>query len=80
MSLRLRFTNGSAEGALDPAAFDAVFYVAASGGRCILCALAPPNVSDDARLVQRQAFAGLLWSKQFYHYEVDRWLKGIRQA
>jgi len=32
--------------------------------------------SDDARLVQRQAFAGLLWSKQSYHYDVKRWLTG----
>jgi len=24
----------------------------------------------------RQAYAGLLWSKQFYHYVVDDWLKG----
>jgi len=32
--------------------------------------------SEDARLVQRQAFAGLIWSKQFYHFEVARWLKG----
>ena len=31
---------------------------------------------DDARAVQRQAFAGLIWSKQFYHYDVPRWLKG----
>ncbi|GAC1368139.1 MAG: glucosidase [Hymenobacter sp.] len=30
----------------------------------------------DARLVQRQAFAGLLWSKQFYNYDVPRWLAG----
>ncbi|QKG51874.1 MGH1-like glycoside hydrolase domain-containing protein [Hymenobacter sp. BRD67] len=30
----------------------------------------------DARLVQRQAFAGMLWSKQFYHYSVPRWLAG----
>ncbi|MDO7884005.1 MGH1-like glycoside hydrolase domain-containing protein [Hymenobacter cheonanensis] len=30
----------------------------------------------DARLVQRQAFAGMLWSKQFYHYNVARWLVG----
>ncbi len=27
-------------------------------------------------MVQRQAFAGLLWSKQFYHYVVEEWLKG----
>jgi hypothetical protein len=31
---------------------------------------------EDARAVQRQAFAGLIWSKQFYHYDVPRWLKG----
>jgi Mannosylglycerate hydrolase MGH1-like glycoside hydrolase domain len=32
--------------------------------------------SDDARRVMRQAFAGLLWSKQFYHLDVRRWLEG----
>jgi hypothetical protein len=32
--------------------------------------------SSDAQRVMRQAFAGLLWSKQFYHYDVDRWLRG----
>jgi len=30
----------------------------------------------DLRLVQRQAFAGMLWSKQFYHYDVRTWLMG----
>ena len=33
-------------------------------------------MSDDARTVQRQAFAGLLWSKQFYAYDVGSWLDG----
>ena len=37
---------------------------------------APLSLSDDARMVQRQAFAGLLWSKQFYHYVVEEWLRG----
>jgi hypothetical protein len=32
--------------------------------------------SDDARRVMRQAFAGLLWSKQFYQLDVARWLAG----
>ncbi|MEW6299300.1 MAG: glucosidase [Thermodesulfobacteriota bacterium] len=36
----------------------------------------PEGLSSDARNVMRQAFAGMLWSKQFYHYEIDRWLKG----
>jgi hypothetical protein len=34
------------------------------------------GVTEDARLVQRQAFAGLLWGKQSYHYDVQRWLDG----
>src|SRR5438309_1743267 len=32
--------------------------------------------SEDARAVARQAFAGMLWSKQFYHLDVKRWLTG----
>lgn len=35
------------------------------------------DISDeDEKNVQRQAFAGLLWNKQFYHYNVSKWLKG----
>ncbi len=37
---------------------------------------APDDLTDDARRVQRQAFAGMLWSKQFYNYSVRDWLKG----
>ena len=32
--------------------------------------------SADAALVQRQAFAGMLWSKQFYHIDIPKWLNG----
>ncbi len=38
------------------------------------------SISEDMRNVQRQAFAGMLWSKQFYHYVVEDWLKGDRSA
>ena len=31
---------------------------------------------EEEKNVQRQAFAGLLWNKQFYHYNVSKWLKG----
>ena len=31
---------------------------------------------NDACSVQRQAFAGLIWTQQFYHYDVSRWLRG----
>ena len=36
----------------------------------------PQNLSEDAKNVQRQAFAGLLWSKQFYHLDIRTWLDG----
>src|SRR5690606_39276036 len=36
----------------------------------------PQNIAADRQNVMRQAFAGLLWSKQFYHYDVSRWLQG----
>ena len=38
--------------------------------------VAPLDLSADGRAVMRQAFAGMLWSKQFYHYVVRDWLQG----
>ncbi|MBW4625966.1 MAG: glucosidase [Brasilonema octagenarum HA4186-MV1] len=38
--------------------------------------ICPFSLSEDMRNVQRQAFAGMLWSKQFYHYVVHDWLNG----
>lgn len=34
------------------------------------------GLDADARLIQRQAYAGLIWTKQFYHFDVGRWLDG----
>jgi hypothetical protein len=39
-------------------------------------ALRPEGTSDDEAMVMRQAFAGMTWSLQFYHYDVPRWLRG----
>jgi hypothetical protein len=36
----------------------------------------PKNITDDERLICRQGYAGLLWTKQFFHYVVDEWLAG----
>jgi hypothetical protein len=36
----------------------------------------PPKATEDECRVQRQALAGLLWSKQFYYYDVHQWLTG----
>ncbi|MGN6539869.1 MAG: MGH1-like glycoside hydrolase domain-containing protein [Ginsengibacter sp.] len=34
----------------------------------------PANCTQDQKDIQRQAFAGLLWNKQYYHYDVERWI------
>ncbi len=39
-------------------------------------AIHPPKASEDEKLVQRQAFAGLLWSKQAYLFDVNEWFDG----
>ncbi|MFH1568042.1 MAG: glucosidase [Gemmatimonadota bacterium] len=42
--------------------------------------VAGSGLSPDAAAVQRQALAGLLWSKQFYHYDISRWYAEGREA
>lgn len=37
-------------------------------------AIIPKSLNADAALISRQALAGMLWSKQFYYYDVDKWL------
>jgi hypothetical protein len=37
-------------------------------------AILPSDISADLKNIQRKALAGLLWSKQYYHYDVERWL------
>jgi hypothetical protein len=38
-------------------------------------AVTPPSFTADEANVMRQALAGMLWSKQYYHYDVDKWLE-----
>jgi len=56
--------------------FDQVLAARAAEADEFYARLAPPEASEDARRVQRQAFAGLLWSKQFYYYDLKAWLRG----
>ena len=49
-------------------------------GRRVLRRHPAPGATDDERLVQRQAFAGMLWSKQIYLFDVNRWLEGDNPA
>ncbi len=37
-------------------------------------AILPKGMSEDMAQIQRQALAGILWSKQYYHFDVEQWL------
>jgi Glycosyl hydrolase family 63 C-terminal domain len=56
--------------------FDSVMRDRAREADEFYAQLTPPGASADEALVLRQALAGMLWSKQFYHYDVQRWLDG----
>jgi Mannosylglycerate hydrolase MGH1-like glycoside hydrolase domain len=56
--------------------FNATFAQRQAEADAFYAALQPATLDDDTRMVQRQAFAGMLWSKQFYHYDVEEWLSG----
>ena len=81
-TIKLRFTERQSDGVTDPmgdvacgAAFDDVFAGRVQEADAFYAAIAP-NAAEDVCRVQRQSFAGLLWSKQFYHFDARRWLRG----
>ena len=73
--VRLRLTDAGPEAAFGRE-FEAVFARRIREANEFYARVIPATLSEDARSVARQAFAGLLWSKQFYHYDVRRWLEG----
>ncbi|HBH78543.1 MAG TPA: glucosidase, partial [Nitrospira sp.] len=74
--VRLCLTNESAPRRFNKKYIDGLFAQRLQEADEFYEDLAPAHLSEDAKLVQRQAFAGLLWSKQFYHYDLKRWLVG----
>jgi hypothetical protein len=56
--------------------FDAVFAARRKEADEFYADLQQKIVDADARLVQRQALAGMIWSKMYFHYNVEDWLEG----
>ncbi len=75
VTLRFRFSPSSAS-TLDVAGFDAVFADRIAEADAFYATLQRGIADADQRLVQRQALAGMLWSKQYYAFNVRRWLAG----
>ncbi len=76
VTVRLRLSDARSPGGPFGGAFDALFARRAREADEFYATVIPATLSDDARRVMRQAFAGMLWGKQFYHYDVTRWLAG----
>ena len=75
--LRLRKCRPAAPSASAPFAdFDAVFSERLREADLFYAELQKDIDSEDARRVQRQALAGMIWSKQYYGYDVARWIDG----
>jgi hypothetical protein len=73
-TLRLRFAP---LGLKNPFAdFEAIFTQRQEEADTFYRELIPCDLTEERRNIQRQAFAGLLWNKQFYHYVVEEWLEG----
>ncbi len=73
-TLRLRFRPEATDDAF--AWFEALMEGRRAEADAFYAALQRGMPDPDARLVQRQALAGMLWSKQFYGMDVRRWLQG----
>jgi hypothetical protein len=72
--LRLRLTAGAPEGdAFGPPFDDAVARCSREADE-FYDAISPPALGADERNVMRQALAGMLWTKQYYYFDLDRWL------
>ncbi len=74
--IRLRLSDGESHLALNAGDFDQVFEDRRREADEFYADLAPAHASPQTKAIQRRAFAGLLWSKQWYHYVVEDWLQG----
>jgi Mannosylglycerate hydrolase MGH1-like glycoside hydrolase domain len=68
-------TESRAPGQTLSAEFDRVMSARRDEADRFYAEVIPPALSSDQSMVMRQALAGMLWSKQYYEYDVHRWLR-----
>ena len=76
MVVRLRLTDRELRESPFGKRFDALIAHRQQEADEFYATVIPAKLSDDAKGIMRQALAGMLWSKQWYHYDVRRWLDG----
>ena len=75
-TVRLRLTNTPLPTGAFGAEFEAIVARRVREADDFYATVIPATLSEDGRRVMRQALGGLLWTKQFFHYHVRRWLDG----
>ena len=70
--LRLRLVQGDIDAPFDD--FDRIINQRIGEADLFYHTLAPESLNEDERLIMRQALSGLLWSKQYYAYDVGLWI------
>jgi hypothetical protein len=76
VTVKLRLTTNEPKAEMLGEEFEEVFAARRREADEFYAKVQPDSASEDAKNIQRQAFAGMLWSKQYYHYDVRRWLRG----
>ncbi len=74
--IRMRLADSDFQGTNSFDVFDKTFALRRLEAEEFYATVIPQNLSADAKNVMRQGFAGMLWSKQFYHYIIKDWLRG----
>lgn len=75
--VRFKLTNKIRnDGVLDEEEFDNTIEKRKAEANAFYAAIANVPLTDDMRNIQRQAFAGMLWNKQYYHFIYKRWIEG----
>ncbi|MDX1665285.1 MAG: hypothetical protein R3272_15945, partial [Candidatus Promineifilaceae bacterium] len=73
-TVQVRFTDSASENPF--ADFQEIVTTRREEADQFYAAVQAPGLNEDEARVQRQAFAGLMWTKQFYHYGVQLWIEG----
>lgn len=79
-AVTVKFTPHKPEGPLDVEAVDDIFEDRVQDADEFYYKVSPMNLDYELRSIQRQAFAGMLWNKQYYQYIYAQWAKGDPKA
>jgi hypothetical protein len=75
-TVRLRLSSAAPKDAFG--SFDRTFETRIAEADEFYERITPPSLTSDQRLVHRQALAGMLWTKQFYFFDLEKWLQEHR--